>query len=294
MRSGLEEFLIRNGVETRKSGEHKHARGLDWLQIDCNRCGPGSGKFHLGINTRTLKSNCWKCGRKDTLETLATITRQPRGAILDLLRNSPRIQQEKVAHSGTYQPPGGVADLMPVHRRYLEDRDFDPDELVKLWGIAGIGMNARLKWRVFIPIHDQQGKPVSWTTRSIAAQANLRYISASESEESVKHKTLLFGEQYVRNSVIVHEGPFDVFRTGPGACGTCGTGYTPQQLSRIARYPFRYICFDNEPSALRRARELSDDLSPFPGETAIIKLESAKDTAEAHPDEVTELRKLLF
>jgi len=61
---------------------------------------------------------------------------------------------------------------------------------------------------------DYKGRIVSWTTRSISNQGK-RYINASEREESVSMKTLLYNEDYARHCVIVTEGPGDVWRIGP-------------------------------------------------------------------------------
>ena len=186
--------------------------------------------------------------------------------------------------------------LLKAHRNYLKRRAFDPNELQRLWGISGIkwGMGVKmglaLSWRILIPIY-YRSEVVSWTTRAISKEAKLRYISADPEEESIPHKQLLFGEQYARHSVIVHEGPFDVFTTGPGAVGTLGTSFTSAQIRRIAKYPRRAICFDSSPSAQRRADELCDLLDVFPGDTYKVELETGSDPNECDPDEIEELRR---
>ena len=151
-------------------------------------------------------------------------------------------------------------------------------------------MSVRLPWRLFIPFHIH-GEVVSWTTRSIG-QNGLRYVSASSDQEKVNHKSILYGEDFCRHAVIVHEGPFDVWRTGPGAVATCGTGFSRSQLLRLSNYPVRVICFDNEKQAQQRATELCDLLEPFPGETIQVTLD-AKDAAEASDKEINQLRRFL-
>jgi len=189
--------------------------------------------------------------------------------------------------------PVGRGPLLPGHRAYLATRGLDADKIVHLWGVEGLGQTARFRWRLFIPIH-YHGEVVSWTTRSIRPDDKLRYISAGAEEEAVSHKSVLYGADYARHAVIIHEGPIDVWATGPGAVATFGTAYTTVQLEAMSRFAVRVVCFDAEPMAQARARELADALSVYQGSTYNIQLETGKDVAEAHPDEVAELRKVFL
>lgn len=135
---------------------------------------------------------------------------------------------------------------------------------------------------------------VSWTTRSISDRHSERYISASPQEESIDHKTLLYSEDYVRETIIVCEGPTDVWRIGPGAVSTFGTSFSQGQVDKICRYPRRVVCFDRESFAQRRAAELCDLISPFPGETFNIKLETGKDPGNCDIKEIKKLRSLFL
>ena len=110
------------------------------------------------------------------------------------------------------------------------------------------------------------------------------------SEKSMDEKSLLYGGQHVRDSVIVCEGPFDAINVGKGAVATLGINVTTAQVNRLADYYKRVIVFDNEPNAQRRARALADQLSIYPGETFIVNID-AKDPAEAKPSEIAALRK---
>jgi len=116
-------------------------------------------------------------------------------------------------------------------------------------------------------------------------------LSAGYEQEAVHHKTILYGADYARHAVIVHEGPTDVWATGPGAVATCGTGFTDAQVLALSRYAVRVACFDSSDAAQRRARELCDMLAPYPGETVRVVLETGDDPAEAHPEELAELRR---
>jgi hypothetical protein len=108
----------------------------------------------------------------------------------------------------------------------------------------------------------------------------------------MSRKDLLYGEDYCRDAIVVTEGPTDAWRIGPGAVATFGLAYSRAQVLRISRYPLRVICFDSEPEAQRQARRMRDELTAFPGETVIVRLDS-KDAASAKPKEVRQLREFL-
>lgn len=286
----VRELLDDLRVTYREHGESPHVSS-GWVGLVCPFCGGNSGKYGLGINLRYGSVSCWKCGRRSLAEVLAAVTGQP---LREIRSQTARIVRERVPErpAGTFRPPDGVGPLERPHRRYLERRGFDPDELVRLWEIGGIGIATRLSWRIYIPVH-QHGQIVSWTTR--AASENVphekRYLAAPAESEAVPRRSVLFGEDYVRFGTVVHEGYFDVFATGPGAVCLGGMGWSDEQVSRLGKIPVRAIAFDDEPAAQRRARQLARELEPYPGTTAIVRL-SVKDagTDPANP-ELRELRK---
>lgn len=267
--------------------DHKHGRP-GWLQVDCPWCGPGSGKFHLGISLSTGASSCWRCGKKNTARVLAELSGRPVATMRERLDGA-TMAAPIVRKTGRLVVPTGVGAMLPGHRTYLRRRGFDVAQVATLWGVRGIGQVGRLAWRLYIPIY-HHGEVVSWTTRSIRPRVAQRWVSAGYEEESVHHKDILYGADYARHAIIVHEGPTDVWATGPGAVATCGTGFTTAQLLAMSRYAIRVVCFDNGSAAQRRARELANMLAPYPGATHRVELETGSDPAEAHPDEIAELR----
>ena len=285
----LNELLRTLGVQFIEEGHHHCREG--WIQTDCPFCGKHSKRFHLGWNIRHHYLNCWKCGHHRIVETLAEITGRPIREIKPVVDSldSHVVFDERIK-TNRLEMPKGIGPLQEGHIRYIKSRGLCPEHLEETWGIQGIGLSEKLPWRIFIPFHLQR-EIVSWTTRSIG-EKGLRYISAAAEQEKVNHKTLLYGEDFCRHAVIVHEGPFDVWRTGPGAVATCGTGFSRHQLLRLANYPVRVICFDSEKPAQKRATELCDLFEPFPGETYQVKLD-AKDAAEASDKEIKKLRGFL-
>lgn len=261
-----------------------------WVNFDCPFC-EAAGKYHMGYRIRGGYLNCWQCGKHRVYEVLtelgmtaaeARVVSKSIGDTVELEIEAPK--------RGKLVLPSGIVPMMKQHKRYLKDRGFKPNQLARLWGFQGIGLHWRLSWRIFIPIY-LGNDIVSWTTRSIDKNVKKRYISAAASEEAINHKELLFGEQYARGSILIHEGPLDVVAVGPGAVATLGVDYTPAQLLRMSKYPRRVVCFDASPDAQKRARRLCDELEVYDGETINVKLETGDDPAEASRAEIKELRR---
>lgn len=285
----LADILRDLGIEFRPPGTHHHARD-GWIQIDCPFCAPHSHKYHLGIVESGALSNCWRCGPHRTSEALALITGQDEGELFRLLRPLSDLPLlKRIKPKGRLQLPKH-GPLLPPHLRYLSGRGFIPDDLSTLWSIKGIGAQSRLSWRILIPIL-YQGEIVSWTTRSIGGNS-ARYINAKPEQEKIPAKDILYGLDFCSHVIIVVEGPTDVWRIGPGAAATMGTAYSEPQLDIISRFPVRYICFDREGPAQRRAARIISNIRSFPGETYNIVLDS-KDPGEAGRKEVRALRALL-
>jgi len=264
-----------------------------WIQFNCPFCfgGLDPNKPYAGYNIARQYVNCWRCGGHGVGKVLIALTGMNWKNVKALLEDLDVPQREDDKPPGKLTLPKNRKPLAKAHRRYLEGRGFDPDELAEQWGIEGIGLSGNLAWRIFIPIH-YRGAVVSWTTRSLV-DYGARYISAAADEEAVPHKTLLYGEDRVPgNAISIHEGPTDVWAIGPGATATLGTGYTPAQILRMSRYARRIVCFDSEKAAQQRARALCSLLEVFPGETFNVKLD-AKDAGSAKRSERKQLRKLL-
>lgn len=285
----FKDILSEYDIPTAPVGHH-HARS-GWIQIDCPYCGRDSQGWHMGYSITGNFVNCWRCGNHRLVNTLIEITGLSYGQVkklLDMLEH-PHFE-EKRKNLGKLVIPTGVGEMTGVHRRYLSDRGFDPSKIEKLWKVEGIYIVSRLSWRIWIPIH-YHGEIVSWTTRSISNNPKItRYISAGENEEAMPHKELLYGEDFARHAIIVVEGIFDAWRIGQGAVATFGSGYSTEQLERIAKYPTRAICFDNEFEAQKRARKLSNDLSVFPGNTYNVTLDR-KDAADESEENIERLRR---
>jgi hypothetical protein len=279
----LEEVLKELEIDFKRHGEHHHT-SAGWVNIDCPYCSPDWKKYRLGIHLNTHVCNCHACGRHRLWETLAEITGLNSSKISKYMRDVEREVPVEKKPRGKLVLPKGLGPLMKPHNDYLKKaRKFNTDKLVKLWEVKGIMFHATLSWRVFIPIF-YLGTMVSYTTRTIRDDIDRRYISADPEHEAISHKELLYGEDYCRSTVVVCEGPTDVWRIGPGAVCTFGTTFTGAQVEKISKYPRRVICFDDESESQRQANELCSALEVLSGETMNVVLEGGKDPDESRAE----------
>lgn len=276
-------------------GEGEEGVREGWINLCCPYCPhEGTGKFYLGYSLERNACTCWTCGSHSLADVLvhsADISYADAKKLLGDLDRS-EVQQRK-SNRGKLVLPPNLGHLTGHHDDYLLCRGFDPATIEKQWKIQAIGTSAKYAWRIFIPVYSN-GVMVSWTTRAIREDAIPKYWSASPEQEILNHKTLLYGADHARHTVIVVEGPLDVWAIGYGAVGTFGTGFNPSQVRAIAKFPNRFVCFDAEPAGQKRASELCDLLAPFPGQTTNILLETGKDPAEAKCSEISQIRRLLY
>lgn len=279
-------ILVDLGVPTAPEGHHHTRPG--WVNFDCPFCNK-TGKFHMGYNQSRKYLHCWICGPQRIVATLSALGMDPKQARKAYHELDAEFVTSVIKPQGKLVLPKRLGPLLKPHKRYLKRRGFSPARIARLWGVQGIPQASRLSWRLFLPIY-WQGNLVSWTTRAINENVQARYISASAMEESIPHKSILYGADYTTHSVIIHEGPLDVWATGPGSVGTLGLRVTRSQEYLLSSYPRRVVCFDKSRQAQERAFELCDALSVFPGETINVCLETGKDPAEADEAELKELR----
>lgn len=283
----LEDLLIEYRISYHATGSRTRP---GWLNLRCPRCGKDP---YLGYNKSRGYFTCWNCGYIPALEVIRCLTGLSTAECLELWKQVPRtLLAPRFRLRGTLKRPEGITELLSCHRDYLAGRGFDPDQISSVWGVKGLGLLAgRLKWRLYIPVH-QGGEEVSWTTRTIG-NVEPRYYSATDEQSAIPISELLYGLDHARQAVVITEGPADTWGIGPGGVALLGLRLSSVQLSHLSRFPVRYVAFDSEPTAQRRARKLCDDLAVFDGCTANIVLKTGKDPASAAKWEIEEIRKLL-
>lgn len=279
------EFFQGLGVEYALHGEQHHTRD-GWIQLkNCPGC--QSDNYHLGFNLAGRYFVCWRCGGMKTVFVLHSLGAE-RKQIAEFFAGM-EIPELISRPAGKLVEPKYREALRKAHRQYLKERKYDPDELVRIWELEGIGVSPELAWRIYIPLVEK-GRRVSWTTRALGNRGQ-RYVSAAQSQESVPHKHCIYGGDLARHSLVIVEGPTDAWRIGPGAGALFGTAFTTAQVRKISRFPYRYILFDNEALAQRQARNLAEQLAAFPGETTVLECD-AEDPGQLSAKSVRQLRRL--
>jgi len=286
--SALTEYLVEHRIEYKEGGSHRHVR-YGWVGVQCPWC--YSSAWHLGIREADGFCTCWRCGKHKLGEALMRLTHNNWAGVKNIvfqLTKGRLAYEQKVERPSRVIIPKGVGHLEKAHLRYLKNRRFDPQEIRLRWDVQGIGQAKTHSWRLFIPII-VNGTTVSWTTRAIGDKQP-RYLSAAKNQEVLSHKDILYGADLARHTIIVHEGPLDVWATGPGAVAISGLEISPTQVKEISAYPRRIVCFDRSVVARRRADKLFSRLLVAPGVTEVYDLETGDDPAEADQEEIAELR----
>ena len=158
--------------------------------------------------------------------------------------------------------PSNFGPLQSNHRRYLINRNFDPDKLEAEWGLLGTGPISILDGidygrRILAPIV-WNGKQVSFQCRDITGQHKLKYMACPKKRELIAHQSILYGNQSRWGKIgIAVEGITDVWRFGPLAFGTFGIDYTPSQIKEMRNAFDRIvIVFDDDPQAIIQGGKL--------------------------------------
>jgi hypothetical protein len=280
------DLLRKLGIPYKRHGESGKVT-TGWAGLPCPFCrhvARDGDPNLLGISP-TGAVTCWLCGPHSQVDTLAALTGRTPGQCARQLKEFyaagglPPPPATTHAPAGRLALPRGIGGLLAPHRKYLKSRGFDPDELVQVWKLRGLGIAGDLSWRLFIPI-EQAGEVVSWTTRSIDPNARRRYVSAPQEAEKVPAKHCLYGGDLCGHGVVICEGPADAWAVGPGGISLLGTGYSNVQVSRLAAHAVRAVVFDREPAARGRACRLATRLTSLPGVTEVVTLEHGADPAD--------------
>lgn len=271
-----------------------------WVNVCCPKCSDSSN--HGGFNIQGGYYNCWQCGHTKLPEILSLLIGCSYPEARELIkeydnaieytveRKTPK-RKEIIFPKDTRE----LSELRP-HRKYLERRNYDPEEIVRLWKVKGTGFLGSYKFRILIPIILNQ-KIVSYTARDITDRAQLRYKSCKIEEEVIHHKHICYGTDYVKyRRAIIVEGPMDVWRIGPGALSTFGTAFTPQQLIFLSTIiDEAFILYDREEQAQKDAQKLYYGLSGIINHVEIIEPPTyAKDPGQMKEKDAEDMRKFFL
>lgn len=270
-------FCQSRNLEYAEAGQHHHTHE-GWVQLHCPFCAGGTSGFHLGFSLEGGNFNCWRCGGHSAWDVVKSILNTTNGSeiysafVANASEEDRAAQRTRAVRLGTLCPPPDMAPLHKKHILYLQKRRYDVERLVNEWALTGTQhLSGDWSWRVVAPVHDRGGQIVAFVGRSVRPNFKPKYKVSEREECLVDPKTLLYGiDKVPGDSVVIVEGPSGVWRLGPGSVATLGIDWKRPQGNRLRKFKKRYILFDPEPLAQKRARELAEYLSTFPGETEII------------------------
>jgi len=182
------------------------------------------------------------------------------------------LSKEKLGGKKVVKPPQ-MGELKHAHRNYLKRRKFNPDNLIDEWSLEATShLSGPWSWRIIIPFHDIDDNIIAYQGRTISKSRKPKYKMTDDEHLPVDPKSILYGINKVHtDSIIVVEGVADVWRLGPGAVATLGIDWKIEQANQIRKFKRRFIMFDPDPQAQKRAEELAKWLSYYAGETEIIE-----------------------
>jgi transposase-like protein len=264
---------------------YKYCRA-GWINVDCPFCQGNPGP-HLGFHLETNHFHCWRCKAHFNDVTIAALLHVNLYDAKQIIRqyggkttNIKTVDKVKV-NLKSFKFPSNSNELQNIHRKYLlESRSFDPDFLIKTWGLLGTTFSSKLstgvslnrkildyRFRIIIPF-EWDNKIVSFDSRDVTGQHIAKYMACPADREIISHKDIVFGKQSAWGSTgICVEGPFDVFRFGINSFATSGIEYTPAQVRIMAKQFKRVaVCYDGpsgtsqEAQAENKAKDLIAEL----------------------------------
>lgn len=300
----IKAYLNEKNIPFKTSGKNI---GRGWIGTSCPFC--GDNRNHLGI--RDFAFSCWRCGSKGSLfkfvleledkdvqRAKRVIQKHSLNKYETYTLDNEAAQEERERLSSPFHSPSLLSlfnsfKTTPekTHERYLESRRFDTQELVRRYNIRFSHVLGAYKHRIIIPVYEN-AQLVSFVARDVTNKAELRYKNPPNEISAKSSKSVLYNlDNATSESVIVVEGPTDVWRMGNNCVSTLGTQYTPSQVVLLSRFRHIYILFDS--AATSEAEKLADDLSCF-SLVHIVSLDmNIKDPAKLTQEEARNLKREL-
>ena len=273
----LERFCSDHQIPFLTEGHHHTHQG--WAQVHCIFCSDGNYGWHLGFNLEQGNWNCWRCGKHSTWDVVGRLLRtQDKNRIYQEIQKydtaTPNRKASKPkARKRAIKSPPGTAPLTKRHKKYLRNRGFRPMQLAKDWGLTGTEhLSGPWNWRVIIPIHNQFGEIIAFQGRTLNETTKPKYKVSDDADILEDPKGMLYGHhKAMGDSVLIVEGVTGVWKFGPGAVATLGIDWSAEQANKLRQYSKRYLMFDPEPLAQKRAEKLAKWLSMYSGTTEILE-----------------------
>lgn len=273
------------------------------LSVRCPFCDDPSN--HGSFHKYSLHYRCWRCKGGKGIDALKALSGANDAVIAQAMRNcgGPAIiREEAPKYADTLTLPGRA--LLPYHRNYLMKRGLDPDYIVQRYGIRGTSPFDKFEGlnyanRIIIPIYDLDGNLVSFQGRDVTGMDGVERYKVCPIKKARMHykDTVYAGHLATGDKVIVLEGVVDVWKFGPGAVATFGTGCKKSQILALTNWRDVVFFFDPEKDAQNKAREYAEELALM-GVRASVAYEDfgttsngkKRDVGDLEPHEIIRIR----
>lgn len=289
----------------------------NWIALkNCPFC--GDRNYNFAMHETSGAGNCWKCEKHDRFKIIKQLTNSTNATAYSIIQ---QYMSNSTAFRHTFKRedtkeissefrecrlPKGTKPMIGIHRKYLQDRNFDDELLEQEWGLKGVGLvpGSSHNMRIIIPITHNNVR-VSYQGRDVTGdKQRIRYKTCAKNDETRFHKHCLYGLDKIKHdSVVVTEGVTKVWRLGVGSVATFGIMWTLEQARLLINFKRVFILFDTGDVAQKKALELAELLSsistaPFSSSTytntEIIELTGdIKDPGDLPQDEADYLMKEL-
>ena len=294
------EYLQETGISYTESGKNV---SHNWIGISCPFCGDQSN--HCGINVHSKVFSCFRCGTKGNITKLiGELENKTFSGAMNTVKKF--LKKEKYAYTQSGKKKirsnemveslisENAVVLCKKDQDYLVSRGFEPKSLESNYGILSCKPTSDYAQRILIP-YNILGKPFTFSTRDVSGKAKVKYKHCPISRSVAAPKELLFGiDHATKDTCVVVEGCFDVFRVGFGAVALSGIQYTRTQVLALSRFKRIFLLFDPETQAQEAALKLANDLSFCSASVEILKLDIDCDPGDMKEDDVKCLRKEIF
>lgn len=288
-------YLEDRGVEFSRQGKNVTS---GWIETNCPFCPiiDPDPTMHLGINLSTRLINCWRCGSKGSI--LRLIVKIDRCSYQDVedkilpafkdysMRDLKRDIIIRTSTNGNILPEC-LKEFPEPYLEYLKGRNFDPDQLVKKYGLRAYANIGFYKFRIIVPII-MGGKVVNFTAMDTTGEQSPKYIHCRNDDAIIPMKECLYNIDTVRDTALIVEGVTDVWRMGDGAVATLGIQYTHEQVSLLATKGVVKAVVMYDSDAIKQAKRLAGALSAVISNVEVIELDKGDpgDFSEEYAKEV--------
>ena len=298
----IEKYLQNRHIEYSTKGKNISE---EWLGIRCLFPGCGDQSNHLGVHLTAKTISCWACGGHGTLLDLILLIDKctikqafetiKKFSYADLLVDRKKSLTEHHKPSGdTFKLPSEAKnELFDLHRDYLTKRNLDPDYIFNKYKLRCIGPVGNYCNRILIPYY-HKNQLLTFSTRDVTGQTDT-YIHCPKRLSPENPKTMLYNLGTVKDTIVIVEGVFVVFKLGDGVVATSGTKWTMKQvyLCHLLSLKRAFVLFDAEEKAQKQADSLASALSCFIDHVEVDCLDKG-DLDNLTDKEVASFRKEIF